>query len=1150
MARKRKIQPRQEVLRDFGLKNSKANVERITKLVNMLKNNLAEYLRELVNHQVDVINRLSKDNKTLNQIIARTDRARKREQTKLKQTEARLEKRVVKLRQKNEDKQTRFSYEFDEYIYVDYDAFDNIIKDDERTILNTRIKLFDGNKKQTDKLAQNWIEERKQTHPSIARIEIKKVTAVRENVLPTKKITIIQSKMKDACPVQRTVLGCQLNLPIDESMVGKCCEQFLINYFSKYHGIKVDERRIIKWVNEFRQNPIEYNDDGLPLQKGTFIKSSQPSAEPLGQLARPLDGIAPVEMAHIANKLGVSHYCISVDGTFLMRNVVKKAHSKAIMYVTDGTHCYPIVKPETILSLCQKDENAGLLKRETRTIHSFSKYDRIADVPPEATGDIFIVKDHNLKDYFENICETKNIIYDKTKYMHKGVNMVQFFERDDRRLYVCPDIDILVETCKKLNIPLTSDNLSIAKIAVEFYKTVNDVSELEMSELNEETLEKLMCSENRGGVAENIFPLRDEMNHYGYDINKCYTAVLLDENIPKPVCKISDEFRPYQSGEAIVSHALYIVETSNQFPLRGFGVYCGWELIRCRELNIKYSITEVLIPSDKLEQEHITKFVKKAYELGKDIGKALTNPLTGMMSVWNKTFFSAHYAKSIEEASYYLLNTDSDIVPTGDKTRMYAVQKSKDVLIFKNGLPTYTAIINAGRWRLWDLCLKCGMTVNQRGLPARVGQAGYIMRLATDSVFFSLPVEEKHESLETSDEIGGCKPLAIDFIRKKMGKAKQRDIGKKTGKTFDFFLKDTQTCIPKFGAWEMLDVDEKNWKENDWAETNAKLLTEGEQSFHISGIAGTGKTYFARKVVEALREQGKKVYVGAFTNMACNNLGGKTLHRLFRIRDEDERPQTGHFHKGDVLVVDECSMIGDKFYSAFQQLKQKGVRFIVVGDFHQLEPVGDKPVSPDSYIFRYITDNRKVELTICKRYDAELYTQAKGIIEGKNWEFLVDGSEAELEENHICATNKTRRRINDILMRKFAVGKETIEYEIDITAKTQPLCLARGSPLVCFKEMKRISAINSSSWTVESFDEENICIANEIGAVSLSHNEFVKHFTSGYALTVHRAQGRTLEGKLRIWDSRAVEEMGWSYKWLYTATTRATKYENVYLAMN
>jgi G:T-mismatch repair DNA endonuclease (very short patch repair protein) len=97
--RGRKITPRQEVLRDFGLKNSRDNQGRIRELLDMLKNREQEYLRELVNHQVNVINRLSIDNKVLNQKIARTERAQRREQRRLKQTEQRLQKRVEKLRQ-------------------------------------------------------------------------------------------------------------------------------------------------------------------------------------------------------------------------------------------------------------------------------------------------------------------------------------------------------------------------------------------------------------------------------------------------------------------------------------------------------------------------------------------------------------------------------------------------------------------------------------------------------------------------------------------------------------------------------------------------------------------------------------------------------------------------------------------------------------------------------------------------------------------------------------------------------------------------------------------------------------------------------------------------------------------------------------------
>lgn len=122
----------------------------------------------------------------------------------------------------------------------------------------------------------------------------------------------------------------------------------------------------------------------------------------------------------------------------------------------------------------------------------------------------------------------------------------------------------------------------------------------------------------------------------------------------------------------------------------------------------------------------------------------------------------------------------------------------------------------------------------------------------------------------------------------------------------------------------------------------------------VTGRAGTGKSTLLRAIVRSLDDE---VVIGAPTGIAAFNVGGQTLHSLFRLPregllldgEEDEVDPKDMFENGDVtLVIDEVSMVRADVLNAIDHgLRHKrehdvpfgGVRVIAFGDTHQLPPV-------------------------------------------------------------------------------------------------------------------------------------------------------------------------------------------------------------------
>jgi len=131
-----------------------------------------------------------------------------------------------------------------------------------------------------------------------------------------------------------------------------------------------------------------------------------------------------------------------------------------------------------------------------------------------------------------------------------------------------------------------------------------------------------------------------------------------------------------------------------------------------------------------------------------------------------------------------------------------------------------------------------------------------------------------------------------------------------------------------------------------------EIMEGTNKSLLITGKAGTGKstllTYFTNKTK-------KRVVVCAPTGIAAINVGGQTIHSLFRFPPKildywDIKKLPGQFYKKiDVIIIDEISMVRADMFDAidlFMRLNGKdalkpfgGVQMIFFGDLYQLPPV-------------------------------------------------------------------------------------------------------------------------------------------------------------------------------------------------------------------
>lgn len=149
---------------------------------------------------------------------------------------------------------------------------------------------------------------------------------------------------------------------------------------------------------------------------------------------------------------------------------------------------------------------------------------------------------------------------------------------------------------------------------------------------------------------------------------------------------------------------------------------------------------------------------------------------------------------------------------------------------------------------------------------------------------------------------------------------------------------------------------------NDDQKMAFQMLVHGHDSginYFLTGDAGTGKSYLIDAFYQFCCMNGLTMLKCAPTGIAATNIGGVTMHRMFKLplsvlTEKLEGSQFANIHKivchADVMFIDEVSMARiDMFGNAMSQLREANkirerngkppIQVVACGDFGQLMPV-------------------------------------------------------------------------------------------------------------------------------------------------------------------------------------------------------------------
>lgn len=308
----------------------------------------------------------------------------------------------------------------------------------------------------------------------------------------------------------------------------------------------------------------------------------------------------------------------------------------------------------------------------------------------------------------------------------------------------------------------------------------------------------------------------------------------------------------------------------------------------------------------------------------------------------------------------------------------------------------------------------------------------------------------------------------------------------------------------------------------------------------LTGGPGTGKTTTTQGIIAAYRAAGLRVLLAAPTGRASKRMSeatgmeAKTIHRLLEFNPQDGyKRNDDNPLEGDVLIVDECSMIDIILMYNLMKAIPVQMRLILVGDIDQLPSVGagnvlrdiidsgQVPVIRLTRIFRQAQSSRIV-------MSAHAINQGRypDTSNGKDTDFFFirkDDPEQVAEEIVKLVKHRLPKAYNQPLsniqvltpMQRSVVGAGNLNMLLQQTLNTSTLGISRGG--INYRLGDRVMQIrnnydknvfNGDIGIIEkvNMEDRTLCIRFDGSLVEYKASE-LDEVTLAYATTIHKSQG-------------------------------------------
>lgn len=356
--------------------------------------------------------------------------------------------------------------------------------------------------------------------------------------------------------------------------------------------------------------------------------------------------------------------------------------------------------------------------------------------------------------------------------------------------------------------------------------------------------------------------------------------------------------------------------------------------------------------------------------------------------------------------------------------------------------------------------------------------------------------------------------------------------------------------------------------------TSDKLLVVG------IGAAGAGKTSSTRLAVNAIEASGGRVVGMAPTAAAAAVMReemGIEADTVDKILSDWKNGAALNLSAGDVLLVDEAGMVSTpKFQQILQLAQERGALVRALGDYRQLSAVGsggalrlvDREVGAVHLdeLFRFKNPDEAVATLALREpplvgddQPFDWYKDQGRVVAGES-DVMVeqvftawrDDTTAGKQSIMIASTNETVGKLND-LAQAHAMERGHVHPEHGSVRLHNEARAHVGDVIVTRQNARRLT-VNGGQDFVKNGDLWRVTQVHEGGAMTVLHLEHGGKVTLpgsyvaasvelGYASTIHRAQGATVDTAHALVDS-STDRAG-----AYVALTRGRESNTLYVGL-
>ncbi len=356
----------------------------------------------------------------------------------------------------------------------------------------------------------------------------------------------------------------------------------------------------------------------------------------------------------------------------------------------------------------------------------------------------------------------------------------------------------------------------------------------------------------------------------------------------------------------------------------------------------------------------------------------------------------------------------------------------------------------------------------------------------------------------------------------------------------------------------------------DPAQMNAIRCAAGSKILILTGGPGTGKTTTTLGILTAFRQAGAKILLAAPTGRAAKRLSettgmeARTIHRLLEFKPpEGCQKNEQNPLEGDVLILDECSMIDIMLMYSLLKAVPDSMTLIFVGDVDQLPSVGAGNVLRDlidAGVFPVVRLTKIFRQAAASR----IITNAHRINRGRMPD-LSNGKQSDFffleEEDPETAAQEIVRLVKERLPRAYgtrdiqvltpmqrgAVGAANLNQVLQAALNADAAGLRRGGTDYRLHD-KVMQIRNNYDKEVFNGDIGTVCRVNTEDrelTVSFDGREVLYDVTEldelvlAYAATVHKSQGS--EYPIVVMPVLMTHYVMLQRNLVYTGVTRAKK---------